>query len=112
MRDPHKLIDDLKRTRDELRLQLHLGSKEAQAEWEQLEKQWHAFSAKADLEGRAGEFSSAVHRLGLDVICSSAQARTPGLVNQPMIHDAFGNRIDRVASALGRISSGIFPLTK
>ena len=78
MRDPHKLIDDLKRTRDELRLQLHLGSKEARGEWEQLEKQWHAFSAKADLERRAGEFSSAVHRIGSDLKESYARLRKLG----------------------------------
>jgi hypothetical protein len=67
MRDIHKYIDDLKRTRDELKLQIHLGSKEAQAEWAELEKRWHAFSAKAELDRSAGELSSTVHRLGSDL---------------------------------------------
>jgi hypothetical protein len=67
MHDIHKFIDDLKRTRDELKLQIHLGSMEAQAEWAELEKRWHAFSAKAELDRSAGELSSAVHRLGSDL---------------------------------------------
>ena len=67
MRDIHKFIDDLKRTRDELRLQIHLGSKEVRAEWAELEKRWHVFNAKAELDRTAGELSSAVHRLGSDL---------------------------------------------
>ena len=42
------IVEDLKRTRDELRLKLHLGAADARAEWETLEKKW------SHLEGRLG----------------------------------------------------------
>jgi hypothetical protein len=40
------IVEDLKRTRDELRLKLHLGAADARDEWEALEKKW------GHLEGR------------------------------------------------------------
>lgn len=39
-------VDDLRRVRDELRVQLDLGHKEVRERWEALEKRWH------HLEGR------------------------------------------------------------
>jgi hypothetical protein len=44
------IIDDLKRTRDELRLKLHLGAADARTEWEALEKKWGHLEGR--LEGR------------------------------------------------------------
>ncbi len=44
MADLHKLTDDLKRVRDEIKLKIHLGSKEAQNEWADLEKRWTGVS--------------------------------------------------------------------
>ena len=44
----------LKRQRDELKLQMHLGGKDARDEWEKLEATW------ADLEERAEPLSGAV----------------------------------------------------
>ncbi len=41
------LIDELKQKRDELRLQIHLGSKEVKEEWEELEEKLDEFSVKA-----------------------------------------------------------------
>jgi ElaB/YqjD/DUF883 family membrane-anchored ribosome-binding protein len=35
-----ELVSDLQQLRDELRLQIHLGSKEAQDEYEKLEQKW------------------------------------------------------------------------
>lgn len=36
----------LKQERDELALKIHLGKKEAAAEWEKLEAKWHEIKAK------------------------------------------------------------------
>ena len=45
MADIDKVLAELKQKRDELALQIHLGSKEAQDEWAALEKKWEKFSA-------------------------------------------------------------------
>ena len=42
------IVEDLKRTRDEVRIRLHLGAADARTEWEALEKKW------SHLEGRLG----------------------------------------------------------
>lgn len=49
-------VDALARTRDELRLQLHLGRMEAEEEWHHLEGQWRALKrAASDAASDAGE---------------------------------------------------------
>ena len=48
-----KLIDDLKTSRDEISLRIHLGSKDAQDNWADLEKRWHRFESRAQLEKTA-----------------------------------------------------------
>lgn len=58
-----KLVDGLKCTHDELALKIHLGSKDLQDEWSLLEKRWHAFEAKADLDRSAEEVRAAVQLL-------------------------------------------------
>jgi predicted transcriptional regulator len=67
MPDIHKIIDDLKRTRDEVKLHIHLGSKDAQAEWAELEKRWHTFRTKAELDKSADELSGSVKTLGSEL---------------------------------------------
>ncbi len=67
MADMHKLLDDLKTARDEIKLKIHLGSKDAQAEFSELEKRWHTFKAKAELERTAAELSGTVKQLGSDL---------------------------------------------
>ena len=47
MSDFDDLIDDLKKSRDELRVQVHLASMEVQEEWQVLEKKMDDFSDKA-----------------------------------------------------------------
>jgi DNA anti-recombination protein RmuC len=39
-------IDDLRRVRDELRVQVHLGKEEAKQRWEELEKRWAHLEAR------------------------------------------------------------------
>jgi len=60
-------IDELKRRRDELALQIHLGSKEAQAEWDELEKQWRKFQADARLEESGKGIGAALDQLGQEL---------------------------------------------
>ena len=58
------LIEELKQARDELRLQIHLGSKELQDEWARLEPKWNEFLKNADLEGSAERLGAATRTLG------------------------------------------------
>jgi hypothetical protein len=67
MADVQKLSDDLKRVRDEIMLKIHLGSKDAQDEWADLEKRWKAFREKAELNRTAGELGTTVKQLGSDL---------------------------------------------
>ncbi|MDH3849141.1 MAG: hypothetical protein OEV10_08035 [Gammaproteobacteria bacterium] len=54
MDDFDDLVADLKQKRDELRLKIHLASKEAQEEWQELEEKMQQFSSRAEL-GKTGE---------------------------------------------------------
>jgi hypothetical protein len=67
MASMNKLVEDLKMVRDETMLQIHLGSKEAQDEWAALEKRWHSFKTKAELEKTATEFSGTLSQLGTEL---------------------------------------------
>ena len=54
MSDLDDMFDQLKQKRDELRVQMHLASKEVQEEWEELEGKMEHFTATARL-GQTGE---------------------------------------------------------
>jgi len=47
MADIEDLIEELKQKRDELRVQMHLASKEAREEWDELEKKMDHFAGEA-----------------------------------------------------------------
>ncbi len=47
MTDFDDIIEELKQKRDELRVQMHLASKEIKDEWEELEEKMEDFSGKA-----------------------------------------------------------------
>lgn len=64
MADLDELVADLKQKRDELAVQIHLGSKEAQDEWAALEKKWEKFAAEARLKSSADDIGAAVGSLG------------------------------------------------
>jgi SMC interacting uncharacterized protein involved in chromosome segregation len=49
-----KELEDLRATRDELRVRMHLGKLDAQDQWEQIEKQWQHVESKLKLVGEAG----------------------------------------------------------
>lgn len=47
MSDLDDLFEDLKRMRDELRVQMNLASREVKDDWEELEEKMEEFSGKA-----------------------------------------------------------------
>jgi len=49
----NELIDELRQTRDELRVQMHLAAAEVRDEWEVLEKKWGQFRSRAERVGEA-----------------------------------------------------------
>jgi SMC interacting uncharacterized protein involved in chromosome segregation len=54
--DLDRLLDDLARQRDELRLKLHLAKAEARDEFDRLERQWEQVRAKLpQLRAAVGE---------------------------------------------------------
>jgi hypothetical protein len=46
MPDFEEMVKDLRQKRDELRVQINLGSKEAKEEWEELEEKMEEFSTR------------------------------------------------------------------
>jgi len=61
------LVADLKQKRDELRLQMHLASKEAQDEWEELEEKMQEFSSRAELGRTTEGLGDALGKLGQEL---------------------------------------------
>ena len=51
--------------RDELRLQLHLGTKEAEEEWQNLTIEWDKFLSEAQFDQSKEEVGEAARELGL-----------------------------------------------
>ncbi|WP_230533381.1 hypothetical protein [Microvirga roseola] len=62
-----QFVEDLKRTRDEIRLKIHLGSKELQDEWSEIESHWSAFESKAELDKSTRDVGDAVKFLGSEL---------------------------------------------
>jgi vacuolar-type H+-ATPase subunit D/Vma8 len=58
------MVADLKQKRDELRLQIHLASKEAQDEWEGLEEKMQEFTSRAEIEKTSEGLGDALGKLG------------------------------------------------
>ena len=69
-------MDDLKRTHDEIKLKIHLEKRDLQEEWSNLEKRWHGFEKKAELESSAKNVSTALNALGLELKSAYAQVRS------------------------------------
>ena len=67
MADLDDILEDLKQKRDELRVQIHLGSKEAKEEWDELEEKMKAFSRRAQLEQTTEGVSDALVNLGHEI---------------------------------------------
>ncbi len=58
------LANDLRRKRDELKLQLHLASMEAKQQWEALEEKWDRFAVEAHLTETTANVEEGLKLLG------------------------------------------------
>ena len=67
MAEIDKVIEGLKTTRDEVALKIHLGSMDLQDEWKGLEKRWHAFEAKAELDRSGRDIGAATRSLASEL---------------------------------------------
>ena len=69
------MMNFLKRQRDELKLKMHLGSKEAREQWDRLEEKWHQLedwgepltTATKEAAGTAGEQAKKVTGAAMDL---------------------------------------------
>ena len=64
MADIDDILEDLKQRRDELRVQVHLASKDLQDEFEELEGKMKEFSERAQIEATAEGIGDALGGLG------------------------------------------------
>ena len=62
------VLKELRTRRDEIKLKIHLGSKEAQDEWHRLEERWKEFSDKAHVDESAEGISSALGLLKEELV--------------------------------------------
>ncbi len=76
MNDFNQFTQDLKRMHDEIKLKIHLGSKDLKDEWSDLEKRWHSFEKKADFERSSKDVSAALRGLGLEIERAFSRVRT------------------------------------
>ena len=67
MSDFDELIEELKQKRDELRVQVHLASREVQDEWTELEGKIDEFSARAKLRQTGEGVGKALGQLGQEL---------------------------------------------
>jgi uncharacterized phage-like protein YoqJ len=67
MPDIKKMAEDLKQNYDELKLKVHLGSKDAQDEWAELQERWKSFENHADLKKSKEDLGDAVQILGSEL---------------------------------------------
>jgi len=69
MERSEKMLKELKKERDDVKLQLHLLNMDAKEEWNELENKYEAFKAKASIvtdvaEDSAGEVAEALKLVG------------------------------------------------
>ena len=67
MSDIDDLIEDLKRRRDELRVQMNLASKDIQDEWRELEVKMKEFRSRAELDKTGEGIGDAMAQLGQEL---------------------------------------------
>lgn len=67
MPDIKKMADALKQDYDEIKLKIHLGSKEAQDEWSQLQERWNSFESEAGLKKSTENLGDAFEILGSEL---------------------------------------------
>lgn len=64
MADFDELLQDLKQKRDQLRVRIHLASRELQDEWQELEEKMDDFSRRARLKETGSGVSKALAAVG------------------------------------------------
>lgn len=64
MGDIDDMVEQLKQKRDELRVQMHLASRELQDEWHELEEKTEDFMTKAGLSETGDGVGDALGQLG------------------------------------------------
>lgn len=64
MADVDEVLAELKQKRDELRVRMHLASKEVQQEWQELEEKMDDFATKARLRETGKGVGGALSQLG------------------------------------------------
>jgi len=77
MVDLKDLLAELQHKRDEIKLQLHLGSMEAEEEWDSLVSDWDKFVSASQLERSSEEIGEAARELGLKMKLAYDRARKP-----------------------------------
>ena len=65
MVDITKIMEELAQRRDELKLQLHLASKDAEDEWQELTSEWDKFLSRSQFDKSTEEVGDAARELGL-----------------------------------------------
>jgi len=66
----NEIMADLKQKRDEMKLHLHLASKDAEDEWEDLTGEWDKFLTRAQFEKSSEEVGEAAREMGLKMKAS------------------------------------------
>lgn len=67
MNDMDDWLAAMKQKRDEMKLQLHLASKEAEEEWDELVSDWDRFVHSTQLDKSADEVGEAARELGIRI---------------------------------------------
>ena len=67
MTDTPDYFDELKKTRDEIRLQIHFASMDAKDEWNKIEEKWESFAADAELDKTAREVGKATEAVASEL---------------------------------------------
>ncbi len=77
MIDFKNLMAELQQKRDEIKVQLHLGSMEAEQEWDGLVSEWDKFLSTSQFDQTAEEVGEAARRLGLKMMAAYDSAIKP-----------------------------------
>lgn len=60
-----EILAELAQARDELRVQLHLASKDAEDEWDNLTEEWDKFLSRSQFDKSSEEVGEAARQLGM-----------------------------------------------
>jgi hypothetical protein len=75
MVDLKNMMAELQQKRDEIKLQLHLGTMEAEQEWDMLVSEWDKFLSTTQFDQTAEEVGEAARELGLKMKAAYDSAR-------------------------------------